>query len=195
VHRLSTSFVLGYHGCDRSVAERLLAGEPPAPSENTYDWLGHGIYFWEANPARGLSFAYERQARHPEAVPEPRVVGAVIDLGFCLDLMSDMGIAAVRKAYEVLADTTAQSGEPLPKNRKGDDRLLRSLDCLVVNTLHKIREREVQQPFDSVRALFVEGQPIYENAGFHEKTHIQICVRNPASIKGFFRVPADELPH
>lgn len=171
----------------------MLAGERPAPSENTYDWLGHGIYFWEANPARGLAFAYERQARQPEAVRDPCVVGAVIDLGFCLDLMSDMGIVVVRKAFDVLAESFARSGKALPTNRLGDDRLLRSLDCLVINTLHEIRELEGQQAFDSVRALFVEGKPIYEDAGFHEKTHIQICVRDPASIEGFFRVPADEL--
>jgi len=26
LHKLSSSFVLGYHGCDRAVAERLIAG-------------------------------------------------------------------------------------------------------------------------------------------------------------------------
>jgi hypothetical protein len=28
---------------------------------------------------------------------------------------------------------------------------------------------------------------LYPNAGFKEKNHIQICVRTPGSIKGFFR--------
>lgn len=37
----STSFVLGYHGCDRKVAERVLAGKQQLiPSRNDYDWLG-----------------------------------------------------------------------------------------------------------------------------------------------------------
>jgi hypothetical protein len=49
MHELSSSFVLGYHGCDKKVGERVLAGERLKPSENEYDWLGHGIYFWEAN--------------------------------------------------------------------------------------------------------------------------------------------------
>jgi len=43
LHRLSTTFVLGYHGCDGDVAEKLIAGEPFEPSDNDYDWLGHGI--------------------------------------------------------------------------------------------------------------------------------------------------------
>ncbi len=39
--------VLAYHGCDAAVAERLLRGEPFRKSENDYDWLGAGVYFWE----------------------------------------------------------------------------------------------------------------------------------------------------
>ncbi|WP_246600218.1 hypothetical protein [Candidimonas humi] len=27
------------------------------PSEQKYDWLGHGIYFWEGNPGRALDCA------------------------------------------------------------------------------------------------------------------------------------------
>ena len=54
MHRLSTAFVLGYHGCDQSIADRLLAGGAFRKSRNDYDWLGHGIYFWEANPLRGV---------------------------------------------------------------------------------------------------------------------------------------------
>jgi hypothetical protein len=37
----------------------LLAGTAFKPSNNDYDWLGPGIYFWEANPLRGLEFAEE----------------------------------------------------------------------------------------------------------------------------------------
>ncbi len=47
--------VIGYHGCDRTVAEDvLLRGGTLKPSANPYDWLGKGIYFWEHGPDRGL---------------------------------------------------------------------------------------------------------------------------------------------
>src|SRR5271155_2352654 len=62
LHRLS-SFILGYHGCDRKVGERLLEGAAFKPSDNDYDWLGPGIYFWEANPRRALEFATETANR------------------------------------------------------------------------------------------------------------------------------------
>lgn len=47
------NLVLGFHGCDESVFERVIyRGEPMKKSENSYDWLGHGIYFWEQNKQR-----------------------------------------------------------------------------------------------------------------------------------------------
>lgn len=42
------------------------------------------------------------------------------------------------------------------------------------------------EPSDSIRGAFIEGKRIYPNSGFYEKTHIQICVRNPNCIKGYF---------
>jgi hypothetical protein len=63
---------------------------------------------------------------------------------------------------------------------------LRELDCAVIETLHKIRKDENLQMFDSVRGVFWEGRELYPNAGFREKDHIQICIRNPNCIKGFF---------
>lgn len=57
MHNLSASFILGYHGCDRETGEKLLSNEPFQPSENDYDWLGAGVYFWEANPDRAMSWA------------------------------------------------------------------------------------------------------------------------------------------
>ena len=46
---LSHSLAIGYHGCDRSLAGRIVAGQTELkPSENAWDWLGHGIYLWEA---------------------------------------------------------------------------------------------------------------------------------------------------
>jgi hypothetical protein len=38
-----------------------------------------------------------------------------------------------------------------------------------------------------VRAAFIEGEPLYPNAGFNDRNHIQLCVVNPRCIKGYFR--------
>lgn len=78
MYKLSPSFVLGFHGCDRQVGERALKGEIQLrDSTNPYDWLGRGVYFWENNPARALDWAISQANRGN--FTEPFVVGAVID--------------------------------------------------------------------------------------------------------------------
>jgi hypothetical protein len=186
VHHLSTSFVLGYHGCDRVVGERLLSGKARLrKSENDYDWLGPGVYFWEANPRRALEFAEERKSRN-QGVNQPFVVGAVIDLGLCLDLATKDSIDDLRDAYGSLEEAFLIRGVSLPEN--GPMPWMKFLDCAVVRRLHEIIEDSGSLPIDSVRGIFQEGNPIYPGSAFLEKTHVQIAVMNPNCIKAVFRV-------
>lgn len=190
---------MGFHGCDASLAEDVFAGRDSLrPSENDYDWLGHGIYFWEQNPRRAMEYAQLLQ-QHPirsrrAIVRKPAVIGAVIDLGRCLNLLDSHFLQLVKDAYVKFEAIHALHGIPMPRNKsvgKSKDLLLRDLDCAVVETVHRFR-RETRRPrFDTVRGVFVEGEPLYEGAGFHARSHIQICVRNPRCIKGYFRVLAD----
>lgn len=193
MHRLSTAFVLGYHGCDEAVAAGLVSGKKFRKSENAYDWLGSGVYFWESNPLRGLEFARELKDRPASKISEPSVVGAVIELGHCLDLLSSTGVQAVKLAHDDFLKMCETAGTEVPKNHLGDDLLLRNLDCAVINHLHEVREKAGLPAFDTVRGVFLEGGRIYEKSGFRAKTHIQICVRDQGCIKGVFRVPEDQL--
>lgn len=36
-------------------------------SDNDYDWLGPGIYFWENNPKRAIDYAHMLQPMEPIA--------------------------------------------------------------------------------------------------------------------------------
>lgn len=108
--------MLGYHGCDADTAEQLIGGEEFRPSKNEYDWLGHGVYFWEANPDRGLEFATEAKDRDASLIDTPAVVGAVIDLGLCLDLTTSAGIQQVQATYPDVVRIAEEAGYPLPKN-------------------------------------------------------------------------------
>ncbi|MFT4028170.1 MAG: hypothetical protein QM676_15445 [Novosphingobium sp.] len=189
--RLATSFVLGYHGCDKETAEQVITGKTfLVPSDKPYDWLGPGIYFWESDPHRALEWARERCA---ERGGEPAVIGAAIDLGYCLDLMSRTGQTLVRDAYATLRDLYEKAERPLPENensrRGGDfDRRLRKLDCAVIQQLH---DEAADAPFDTVRGMFTEGEPIYPGAGYYSSSHVQIAVRNRSCIKGLFLAPDD----
>jgi hypothetical protein len=187
--------VLGYHGCDRSVGEAVLAGKSDLKaSQNAYDWLGHGIYFWEHNSNRAIEWASLLQANPRKGrrrIKEPMAIGAVIDPGFCLNLLDGQFLSQLPIAFDKLQDLHSSLGEPLPVNRTlggSSDLLLRHLDCAVIETLHQLRLDEKKPLFDSARGVFVEGDPLYPGAAIQKLNHIQICVRNPACIKGYFRL-------
>lgn len=121
--------IIGYHGCDAAFVHDVLLGKIPInqwqPSQNVWDWLGHGIYFWEHSPQRALRWAKEHFA-------EPDVLGAVIQLGKCFDLLDESVTELLASGYLKLADTFAQQGQPIPDNFGGRGKL-RKLDCLVIN--------------------------------------------------------------
>ena len=187
------TWVLGYHGCNREVGEAVLAGETTLrPSENDWDWLGTGIYFWE-NSARRASDWSEYAAANPQffstALKVPFVVGAVIDLGDCLDLLEAESIRLVKETHDELQRLLTSLDAPMPANTGAEpDRVVRRLDCAVINYLHDTRHEKEQPIFDSVRAAFMEGEPLYPGAGFHARSHIQLCVRRESQIIGYFRV-------
>jgi hypothetical protein len=186
-----SGLTLGFHGCDESVAQEVLNGRTfLKESTNSYDWLGHGIYFWENSPSRALEFAEHLQKRPNRSkgiITKPAVIGAVIDLGGCLDLLDYQNLQLLKRNYQILQETTEDS--EFPENRTTGnlgDILLRDLDCAVIEAVHVTQTQSGQTPFDSIRSVFYEGNELYPNAGFREKDHIQICVRNPNCIKGFF---------
>lgn len=67
-----------------------------------------------------------------------------------------------------------------------DDKPLRKLDCAVIERLHKMNEDLHRTAYDSVRGIFFERGPIDLSSGVLEKTHVQICVRNPNCIMEYF---------
>ena len=188
------TLVLAYHGCDLETAQELLSGSPFQPSNRDYDWLGVGSYFWENDIVRAYRWATEprRESEHPS------VVGAAIELGNCLDLTTQSGIATVKLAYDDFILMAEGDGVPIPKNvdpgnESSGDKIIRRLDCAVMNCLFEILRTAQEsppksQPYTTVRALFPEGSELYPGAGFRDKTHIQICVRDPEQILGVFRI-------
>ena len=190
--------IFGYHGCDRTLADKLiLASEDLRVSDNPWDWLAQGVYFWEHDPQRAFDFACEiRDRPHPHGrhhVDEPSVVGAVIQPGRCLNLLDARDRPLLVKAHTALVRSFEALNRPLPENAGGEDRVRRNLDCAVIRMLHQKHEASVGPgaAFQTVRAAFFEGEPppwrTSPGAGFADKSHIQIAVRDPACILGFFR--------
>ena len=184
------NLTIGFHGCDQSVVDKVIAGkENLIASTNDYDWLGSGIYFWENNEERAMEWAVELSKRPGSSVKQPAVIGAIIDLGYCFDLTDTAYLKELKKSYDFALEFSRISGIPLPLNKplgNSTDLLLRKLDCYVIQTTHRINREANKRAYDSVRGVFWEGKPLYPNAGFAEKNHIQICICNPNCIKGYF---------
>lgn len=182
--------VIGYHGCDRSVRDRILLGkEKLRLSSNDYDWLGKGIYFWEQGPERARDWAVQLQRRG--LIAKPSVLGAHINLGNCFDLLDVHHTRILKEAFLEFDRAMKSAGQPVPSNEPlgfhDSDRLLRRLDCAMINWTLDQMESAGARPWDSVRGVFQEGGAVFPESLILEKSHIQIAVRNPACILGYFR--------
>lgn len=185
--------VLGYHGCLEPRAADLLSGKLNvadwAPSENDYDWLGHGIYFWEHAPERARRWAEDKarlhRARHGVDAT-PAVIGAVIQLGHSLDLTEVAYTRLLTITFNQIKREYRSEKKKLPRNSPapaGDrDFKLRRLDCLVINECV-----ERVGPFETVRCPFWEGSRVYPGAMIREESHIQLAIRDTTCILGVFR--------
>ena len=201
---VSPGIVVGFHGCDRNVFDQAIKkGLHLSNSENDYDWLGHGIYFWEGSFARALEWA-----KINTKVKNPAVIGAFIKLGNCIDLLDSEYLKQVKATYEILKSESNELGQELPKNKMcvDDVSFVRELDCKVILRLQQLNneliaqdlgladmagqnKRKIQnhpQFIDSVRGMFPEGGELYDGAGFRAQNHIQLCIVNPNSIMGYF---------
>lgn len=182
------SWVLGFHGTDHSTVQRLVKNPKEVfdPSNNDYDWLGPGVYFWENDPVRAMLFAKEGMQRK-NIRKKPAVIGAVIDLGLCLNLFDQPALSELTTAYDEMRLDFDLFGVDLPVNHGGEDRLRRFLDCAVINHVHRLRSGSpLTPPYQTVRSGFHEGKELYSGAGFKQKNHIQIAVRDHSCIKGLF---------
>jgi hypothetical protein len=110
------------------------------------------------------------------------VLGAIIELGNCLNLLESNGSGFLRDAYRVLEEACIGNGKQMPVNKGAN----RQLDCDVINCIHEINQYEGNPPLDSVRCAFVEGKPIYPGSTFTDRLHIEICVLKIELIKGYF---------
>jgi hypothetical protein len=201
MYRAMPGLVLGYHGCDQAVGEAIIAGTSEMRlSQNDWDWLGPGCYFWESNHERALDYAKElkRKPRGESRVHEPFAIGAVLDLGICMNLVDTGWLELLREGYKLLARRMTERGESLPSNqlRPDGEVLVRPLDCMVIQTTIAMYESwDADHRVDSVRGAFLEGEALYPGAGMRSKNHIQLCIRNPNCIKGYFRVRKADQHH
>ncbi len=102
--------VVAFHGTRRAAARSLIRGEAFGVSENDDDWLGHGIYLWEYAPQQAWWWARRRYGA------DAAVVGSLVRLGRCLDLLDPSNTGLLGAAHDDLNETLAAAGQKLPAN-------------------------------------------------------------------------------
>jgi hypothetical protein len=177
--------IVAFHGTRRSTARKLVAGDSFGISENDDDWLGHGIYFWEFAPQQAWWWARRRYG------DEAAVVGSLVRLGRCLDLLDPSNTTLLRDAHEDLERALKAAGEKLPDNANNH----KYLDCAVFNWLFKLLARD-GRTIDSCRAVFVPLQEakmrrLWKRSGVFEGAHVQLSVREPSNILAVWPVRKD----
>ncbi|OAT54932.1 hypothetical protein [Providencia heimbachae] len=201
---ISPGIVVGFHGCDRTVFDSVVKnGTSISSSENNYDWLGHGVYFWEGSYDRALDWA-----KRSNKIKNPAVIGAFIKLGNCIDLLDSEHLQKIKATYQIYSLECQELQIDLPSNKVNINGIsfVRELDCQVILRLQQINneliaeelglestsgqnKRQIQNHpnfIDSVRGMFPEGAELYDGAGFRDKNHIQLCIINPNCIAGYF---------
>jgi hypothetical protein len=169
--------IIGYHGTTRAIATAVVSHQAKMRvSKNDDDWLGHGVYFWEYAPQRAWQWAKDRYGG------DVAVLGAMIRLGNCLDLLEPANALRVKALHDRLKKESEAAGTKLPRNFNAK----KKLDCAVFEYAAAILELD-GEPLDTIRGVYVPTsgkQRLWDRSWLYHEAHIQLCVRNPAAILG-----------
>jgi hypothetical protein len=87
-----------------------------------------------------------------------------------------------RQKYQTARDPL----KPVPPGRTPCNLERHRLQANFLSEL-RVAENRLEPSFQSVRGIFAEGTPAFEGSGIRLKSHIQIAVRDPSCILGYFR--------
>jgi hypothetical protein len=174
--------IRGYHGTSATQAAGILR-EGFLPSDNDYDCLGNGVYFFEDGLVQARAWA---KRAHPS---EPAVVSADVRLEDCIDLKDSQGwMPLLARAHAAVLRASRDRGLPLPQQTSAEHRLDREVLEFTVAVL----EREGLR-IRSVRGVFAEGAPAFPGSFLSEGSHVQVAVRDTELITNITVVP-DGVP-
>jgi hypothetical protein len=176
--------IIGYHGTTAEAADRLVSGDPFNPSDNDDEWFGRGIYFWEYAPKQ--AWWWSEDFKRGE---NPAVIGAIIRLGNCFDLLDPKNLDVLRAVHKRMTEMMTAQDLRIPRNGRHH----RYLDCAVFNWFYREAE-QANTPIDSARAVYVptaHAKRIWKGSWIYDEAHIQICVRNSKNILAVWHVRRD----
>ena len=105
---------------------------------------------------------------------------------FCFDLTDARFISMIKAYYSVLARTYKNAGQELPRNRdikadKYKDKILRELDCKVIEFMH---DQIIDQVADDIRSKGYSENKIFDSAispqigNYIKESNLILCQSN-----------------
>lgn len=169
---------VGHHGTKSETAGAIFSKAANfAKSENYKDWLGTGIYFWNANPERAYQWIQSRK------IPDGKVIEATIDARNVLDINLKEHQDLLRDSYKRLVNECRRNKYKLPINSLEKGKFdARALDCAVLDGVnHHLRMKD-ERTFDVCVGVFEDGVPVFRGSAIRDKSHTQICVYDEKCI-------------
>lgn len=177
--------VVGFHGTTVAAAERLVDGGDFVKSNKLYEWLGTGVYFWEYAPKQAWWWTKDLRKNS-----KPAVIGAMIRLGNCLDLLDPENVKWLTGVHDDMMQTwRGMKGVRIPRNVRDK----RSLDCAILNWVYSESDSE-PLPIETSRGVYVptdKKKRAWQGSWIYGEAHIQICVRKPQNILALWHVRPD----
>lgn len=167
--------VQGYHGTTTEMAASIQENGFHI-SDNDWDWLGTGVYFWQDAPLRAWEWADELAGKRGS---QPAVIRAEILLEECMDLLDIKWAEALRALYQILEREYQLQGRELPMN-KGKAHYL---DKVVMDYAVSKAYTGYNIPIRVIRGAFPEGQEIYPGSAIYNRNHVQIAVLDSSLIQ------------
>ncbi len=161
------------HGACAESVEPGVAGSVGAGTEGASTVPGPlDLYLWQDSPWRARQWAEERYG------DDAAEIVARVDLDGCLDLLNPRWQAEVRDAdFEFVLHCIANERQ-LPVNTDSGNH---ARDSATINWYCE-RAAEEGQMVRSVRAIFEEGEPIFEASKIRSLSHVQVAVRDLTAI-------------
>jgi len=182
---MDKSFTIrAYHATTRERAEIILR-DGFLSSQNSYDWLGEGIYFFQEAPNFAVHWASED--RKEGTIEDLAIVAADIAIAGFIDLLDHEWGAVLRAAYETLDAQGDEEFRAVQAKQKpfvvgSDERLGHWLDRYVIEaSVTSLADR--QKTVTGIRSAFWEGPELYPNSHVMDRQHIQVAVRDPSAIR------------
>lgn len=174
--------VWGYHGTTLQSANAIL-NNGFLVSQNPWEWLGDGIYFWQDAPIRAREWALDWSLRNQQN-HDPAVVKAKLNLIDCIDML-DVGwrdvLQELSQEFLALVRSIPEFSK-LKNHRAGAARGRHELDAAFFNfAVEDLRRRGVT--VRSIRAAITEGNPILPESPLCYKSHVQICILDQSLIE------------